>query len=204
MLGGPRPPVSVDALLSLESRQRRRHCRHRPPPRPPTSPPTGCAHRTAGTAEDQRRIERQIKEREEQHKQYEDAKKKAQQGAGLRQFGTASSEVCGAGASASGQMGTSAAVQPQPHRLALHSISKHAVLPPCLCHPAAPPPPPVPPPPPPQAIEHAFKNETVGLVTREQFVEKRLTIEDRLKAEEKRQRDVAEEEAFRVGTGLPA
>ena len=50
-----------------------------------------------------------------------------------------------------------------------------------------------------QAIEHAFKNETVGLVTREQFVEKRTTIEERLKEEEKRQRHEAEEEALRVG-----
>jgi hypothetical protein len=49
-----------------------------------------------------------------------------------------------------------------------------------------------------QAIEHAFKNETVGLVTREQFVEKRLTIEDRLKEEDKRQRHEAEEEEARV------
>jgi hypothetical protein len=46
-----------------------------------------------GTTEDKRRIERQLKERDEQHKQYEEAKKKAQQGHGLRQFGTASSEV---------------------------------------------------------------------------------------------------------------
>ena len=52
-----------------------------------------------------------------------------------------------------------------------------------------------------QAIEHAFKNETIGLVTREQFVEKRLTIEDRLKAEQKRLRHEAEEEALRVGWG---
>ncbi|KAL4852670.1 Protein XAP5 CIRCADIAN TIMEKEEPER [Chlorella vulgaris] len=92
-----------------------------------------------GTTEDKRRIERQLKERDEQHKQYEEAKKKAQQGHGLRQFGTASSE----------------------------------------------------------AIEHAFKNETVGLVTREQFVEKRLTIEERLKEEEKKRRHEAEEEALR-------
>ena len=49
-----------------------------------------------------------------------------------------------------------------------------------------------------QAIEHAFKNETVGLVTREQFVEKRLTIEERLKEEEKKRRHEAEEEALRV------
>jgi hypothetical protein len=49
-----------------------------------------------------------------------------------------------------------------------------------------------------QVIEHAFKNETVGLVTREQFVEKRLTIEERLKEEEKRRRHEAEEEALWV------
>jgi protein FAM50 len=51
-----------------------------------------------------------------------------------------------------------------------------------------------------QAIEHAFKNETVGLVTREQFVEKRLTIEERLKEEEKKRRHAAEEVALRVST----
>lgn len=52
-----------------------------------------------GSTEDQRRIERQLKEREEQHKQYEEAKKKAAAGAGLRQFGAASSEVRGCPAS---------------------------------------------------------------------------------------------------------
>lgn len=52
--------------------------------------------------------------------------------------------------------------------------------------------------PPAQAIEAAFKNETIGLVTREQFVEKRQTIEERLKEEEKRRRHEAEEEALRV------
>lgn len=93
-----------------------------------------------GTTADQQRIERQLKEREESHKDYEEAKKKAQQGAGLRQFGAASSE----------------------------------------------------------AIEHAFKNETVGLVTREQFVEKRTTIEERIKAEQKRMRHEADEEEQRA------
>lgn len=47
----------------------------------------------AGSTEDQRRIERQLKEREEQHRQYEEAKAAAAKGAGLRQFGAASSEV---------------------------------------------------------------------------------------------------------------
>ena len=53
-----------------------------------------------------------------------------------------------------------------------------------------------------QAVEAAFKNETVGLVTREQFVEKRATIEDRLKEEEKRRRHAAEEEALRVRSAV--
>ncbi|PRW18417.1 XAP5 CIRCADIAN TIMEKEEPER [Chlorella sorokiniana] len=92
-----------------------------------------------GSSKDKKRIEQQLKEREEQHKKFEEAKKAAAAGAGLRQFGAASSE----------------------------------------------------------AIEAAFKNETIGLVTREQFVEKRQTIEERLKEEEKRRRHEAEEEALR-------
>ncbi|KAK2080377.1 hypothetical protein QBZ16_000230 [Prototheca wickerhamii] len=42
------------------------------------------------------------------------------------------------------------------------------------------------------AVETAFKNETVGLVTREEFMEKRATISNRLLEEKKRHR--AEEE----------
>ena len=30
-----------------------------------------------------------------------------------------------------------------------------------------------------QAIEHAFKNETIGLVTKAEFVQKRATLQDR-------------------------
>jgi protein FAM50 len=91
----------------------------------------------AGTAEDQRRVIRQQKERDEQRRQFEEAKAKLEAGGpGLRQFKSDTSEV----------------------------------------------------------LEHAFKTETVGLVTRDEFLEKRQTIAERLEAEVKRQRD-AEEEA---------
>ncbi len=56
--------------------------------------PLPCAF--AGSSKDKKRIEQQLKEREEQHKKFEEAKKAAAAGAGLRQFGAASSEVrCG-------------------------------------------------------------------------------------------------------------
>lgn len=32
---------------------------------------------------------------------------------------------------------------------------------------------------PPQAIEHAFKNETIGLVTKAEFMQKRATLQER-------------------------
>lgn len=94
-----------------------------------------------GSAEDQRRILRQQKERDQHQQQIQDARKKAEAAAnaGLRQFGAGTTE----------------------------------------------------------ALEHAFKTETVGLVTREEFVEKRQTIAERLDAEAKRQRDAAEEAAWR-------
>lgn len=94
-----------------------------------------------GSAEDQRRIARQEKERSEQRKHFEETKRKMESGAGagLRQFGTGTSEL----------------------------------------------------------LEHAFKTETVGLVTKEQFVEKRQTLADRMHAEAKRQRAADEEDAWR-------
>ena len=49
-----------------------------------------------GSAEDQRRIRRQEKEREERKKQFEDKKKQSDanvDGAGLRQFGAGTAEV---------------------------------------------------------------------------------------------------------------
>jgi len=30
-----------------------------------------------------------------------------------------------------------------------------------------------------QALEHAFKNETIGLVTKEEFIKKRITLAER-------------------------
>ena len=43
-----------------------------------------------------------------------------------------------------------------------------------------------------EALEAAFKNETVGLVTRKEFLEKRATIQDRLAEDELRERVEAE------------
>lgn len=87
-----------------------------------------------GSSEDQRRILRQQKEREEQRRQFEEAINK-NDARSLRQFGAGTSEV----------------------------------------------------------LEHAFKSETVGLITRDEFMEKRQTLADRLEAEAKRQRDAADE-----------
>ena len=71
-----------------------------PPPPPPLPPPLPtplidyrAVPHAAGNTHDKLRIERQTKEREEQHKDFEEAKKKLQQGQGLRQFGAASTEV---------------------------------------------------------------------------------------------------------------
>lgn len=49
--------------------------------------------------------------------------------------------------------------------------------------------------PPAQVLEAAFKNETVGLVTREEFMNKRNTIKDRMEQEEERRKRAAEAEA---------
>eukprot|EP00887_Chlorella_sp_A99_P001552 scaffold8.g1552.t1 len=92
-----------------------------------------------GTVQDEKRIRRQEAEREEQRRQYEEAKRKAAVGAGLREFGAGTSE----------------------------------------------------------AVENAFKAETIGLVTRQEFVEKRATIADRLEEERKKKRLQAEDEALR-------
>jgi protein FAM50 len=45
-------------------------------------------------------------------------------------------------------------------------------------------------------LENQFKTETVGLVTRAEFVEKQRTLADRIHAEAKRQREVNEESAY--------
>ncbi len=46
-----------------------------------------------------------------------------------------------------------------------------------------------------QALENAFKAETIGLVTREEFVEKRKTLADRLEEEASKRKREAEEAA---------
>ena len=43
-----------------------------------------------------------------------------------------------------------------------------------------------------EAYEAAFKTETVGLVTREEFMQKRSTIQQRIAEEEAREREAAE------------
>ena len=50
-------------------------------------------------------------------------------------------------------------------------------------------------------LENAFKNETVGLVTRAEFVEKRDTIAQRLQNERTQRHAVAEEAAYPGGVG---
>ncbi|CAK0782364.1 hypothetical protein CVIRNUC_005652 [Coccomyxa viridis] len=81
-----------------------------------------------GSAEDQRRIRRQEKDREERKKQFEDKKKQSDanvDGAGLRQFGTGTAEL----------------------------------------------------------DEQTFKDQTVGLVTRDKFLHMKNTIQERKEAE---------------------
>jgi hypothetical protein len=53
-----------------------------------------------------------------------------------------------------------------------------------------------------QMLEHAFKAETVGLVTRDQFMEKRLTLADRIEDEARRKRAAAEEDEWREKEAL--
>jgi len=47
-----------------------------------------------------------------------------------------------------------------------------------------------------EAYEAAFKNETVGLVTREEFIAKRTTIQERLEEEQLAERQAAEDAAL--------
>lgn len=91
-----------------------------------------------GSSEDQRRIRRQQKEREEQRRQFTEAQAKLEASApALRRFDTSNAE----------------------------------------------------------AVELAFKTQTVGLVTREEFQERRQNIIEQLNEEKKRARDAAAEKA---------
>ena len=49
-----------------------------------------------------------------------------------------------------------------------------------------------------QAIETVFKNETIGLVTREEFVNKRATVQERFEEEVLKRKRQAEEDARQV------
>lgn len=49
-----------------------------------------------------------------------------------------------------------------------------------------------------QAIETVFKNETIGLVTREEFVSKRATVQERFEEEVLKRKRQAEEDARQV------
>lgn len=46
-----------------------------------------------------------------------------------------------------------------------------------------------------EALEHAFKNETVGLVTKAEFIQKRTTLQERLE-EEQRRKEAEDEDAL--------
>ena len=48
-------------------------------------------------------------------------------------------------------------------------------------------------------MEAAFKNETIGLATREEFLSKKATLPDRLKEEEERKKREAERQAAGLG-----
>ncbi|GIL91663.1 hypothetical protein Vretimale_9551 [Volvox reticuliferus] len=48
-----------------------------------------------------------------------------------------------------------------------------------------------------EALEHAFKNETVGLVTKAEFIQKRTTLQERLEEEHRRKAEADEDAASR-------
>ncbi|KXZ54696.1 hypothetical protein GPECTOR_4g764 [Gonium pectorale] len=48
-----------------------------------------------------------------------------------------------------------------------------------------------------EALEHAFKNETVGLVTKAEFIQKRTTLQERLEEEHRRKAEADEDAAVR-------
>lgn len=124
-----------------------------------------------GNAEDVRRIRRQEKQRESEKKKFEDLRKASAaniDAAGLRQFGAGASEV-------------------GLHNWLVSRSSSSRTL--CLTlfySPLT------------QAIETVFKNETIGLVTREEFVSKRATVQERFEEEVLKRKRQAEETARQV------
>lgn len=166
-----------------------------------------------GNFHDKRRIERQQKEREEERKQLEELRRKAEAQAAkgpLRDYVAGTSEVGAAGLSSvlvalqkccvypafPGTAATAVQLQlsalrarPPPHMcrpLTAWTVFFPLPLPPAPpCHPSFSPA---------QMLEHAFKAETVGLVTRDEFVQKRETLQERMEVEAKKAR-LAREEA---------
>lgn len=124
-----------------------------------------------GTTEDANRIRRQEKQRQEQRKKFEQlAKAKHDQAetAGLRQFAATTSEVRGGPCARQGTQCGCAGVMRVP--CGVCQGTGHAA--PCCC-------PSLPNTNCLQALEHAFKNETVGLVSKAEFVKKRTTLQER-------------------------
>ena len=124
-----------------------------------------------GNAEDVRRIRRQEKQRESEKKKFEDLRKASAaniDAAGLRQFGAGASEV-------------------GLHSYCLLGSSSCRALCLTLCYSPLT-----------QAIETVFKNETIGLVTREEFVSKRATVQERFEEEVLKRKRQAEETARQV------
>ena len=132
-----------------------------------------------GSAEDARRIRKQEEEREKQRKEFEERKKLGEtnvDGAGLRQFGAGRAEVpltfC------KSERSTRCFCCIGAPRTS-HGMPRLLV----------------------QVLEAAFKSETVGLVTREEFLNKRNTLKDRLEEEKEREKRRAQQEA--AGDGTP-
>ena len=122
-----------------------------------------------GSAEDSRRIRKQEEEREKQRKEFEERKRQGESNidnAGLRQFGAGSTEVSLL-ADLCSFIGSQCT---QGHAVACYLTS-------CRL----------------QVLEAAFKNETIGLVTREEFLNKRNTLEKRLEEEAARKKRDAEQ-----------
>lgn len=141
-----------------------------------------------GNTHDKARVTRQEKEREEAKQKFEEAKRKAEEGAGLRKFGAGTTEVSSWQDWSQGWGNAWRRACSHPGAPLVMVLPTHMPLPLRLA----------------QTLETAFKNETVGLFTRQEFVEKRATIGDRLQEEKKRQRAADEEAEWQVwcvGTG---
>lgn len=152
-----------------------------------------------GSNEDVMRIRKHEKQREEQKKKFEAQKNQHAENidkAGFRQFGTGQSEVTTPHVQHLAQFSHTHTVG-RPWQGLSHSLkqapSQSLVTQLCSSHSSAmvval------------QVLEAAFKNETVGLVTREEFINKRQTLADRYEEDAKRKRQESEDKALQVTT----